>query len=89
MFVIEAGTVCVMELFSGLVFVSFAGRVMEVARAETKRADFALSFSGCGELTRRPGLSEGGTGLSLAIHHHGKTTAARVTRNIQMFLLVI
>ena len=28
-------------------------------------------FSGCGELTRRPGLSKGGTRFSLAIYHHG------------------
>lgn len=36
------------------------------------RADFTLSvFSGCGELARRPGLSEGGTGLPLTIHNYG------------------
>lgn len=56
-----------------LVLVCFEGFVMEMrqtsSRDEVSRLYFI--FPGCGEHTRRPGLSKGGTGLSLTIHHHG------------------
>lgn len=44
--------------------------------AETKWAYSSLCSSGCGELSRRPGLSKGGIRFSLTLHNHGEKPAA-------------
>lgn len=50
--------------FFAFVFVSLCDLWWEWGR-------LCFMFSGCCELTRRPGLSKGSTRLSLTIHHHG------------------
>lgn len=64
---------CLFVIEVGTVFYEVVGFVAEM-RQTSRRNNvncFYVPFSGCGELACRPGLSKGGTGLSLTIHHHG------------------